>query len=176
MTNTGWKLNRTNINTTQEKINLSKRKFSPTKTTLPVPTTTNNCIGKPPQGLQILGGSNKTGSPSIRNNIVSNSTDINTAEIIRQKPHCVVADTDSIELCIDAGSNRWIVNHQKLLFQLHHNQGRVKGSGGATRIISGAINLSIVLKSEDGTSKKFMVKVKNIIHANKWLSYNNIYR
>ena len=46
MTNTGWKLNRTNINITQEKLNLSKRKFSPTKPTLPAPTTTNNCIGK----------------------------------------------------------------------------------------------------------------------------------
>ena len=69
---------------------------------------------------------NKTVSPSIRYDIISNSADSNTVAIIRQKSNYFVADTDIIELCIDTFSNIWIVNDHILLSQFRLTQGRVK--------------------------------------------------
>ena len=73
--------------------------------------------------------SNRTGSPSIR-----------------------------IELCIDIGSNRWIVNDRTLLSHFLSTQGRVKEIGGTPTIIVGTYNLPVILKSYGITSDKFISK------------------
>ena len=69
---------------------------------------------------------------------------------INNGPHCLVADTDSIDFVLDTGANRIIVNDMKLLTDFSLSKGTVKGINGDAVSTSGKGKLQMPLKSNEG--------------------------
>jgi hypothetical protein len=72
---------------------------------------------------------------------------------LRSKPHCFIADTDSIGCILDTGANRVIVNNAKLFKSFKPQKGTVLGVGGPVTVI-GTGTAILPLTSESGTVDK----------------------
>lgn len=66
---------------------------------------------------------------------------------LRNLPHCFVADTDSFEVLVDTGANRFIVNNPRLLRNFKAERGAgIKGVGGSPVAILGSGTFTIKMK------------------------------
>jgi hypothetical protein len=82
---------------------------------------------------------------------VSNTTALDPN--LRSKPHCFIADTDSIGCILDTGANRVIVNNAKLFTSFKPEKGSVLGVGGPVTVI-GTGTAVLPLTSDSGTVDK----------------------
>ena len=75
-------------------------------------TTGNSAIGNSAIGNSAIGNS-AIGNFSIGNSAIGNSATSNPATDIRQTLHSFIADTNSIEICLDAGAKSVMVNDNR---------------------------------------------------------------
>ena len=87
------------------------------------------------------------GNSAIGNFDIDNSATSNPATDIRQTPHSFIADTVSIEIYLDTGANRVIVNDKTLLTNFIRTNDKVKGIGENPRTVVGTGTFNISLQS-----------------------------
>ena len=116
-----------------------------------------NCFYREEKCNSALGNS-ATGNPAIGNSAIVNSATSNPATDILQTPHSFIADTDSIEIFLDTGANRVVVNNKTLLtnFIPTNDKFKVIVENPTTVVGTGTFNIS--LQSNNGIYDKFFAK------------------
>jgi hypothetical protein len=84
-------------------------------------------------------------------------------ELLRQQPHCFIADTNSVPYVLDSGANRVILNDAKLFKDFQAKAGNIKGIGGSPVSLNGIGNTNLSLKSDDGSMD--LINLKNAVYV-----------
>ena len=92
------------------------------------------------------------------NSAIDNSATSNPAPDIRQTPHSFIADTKNIEIFLDTGANRVIVNDKTLLANFIPTNYKVKGIGENPKTVVGTGTFNISLQSDNGIHDRFYSK------------------
>ena len=98
------------------------------------------------------------GNSATGNSAIGNFVTRNTATDILQTLHSLIADTDSIEICLDTGANRGIVNDKNLLTKFINTNDKFKGIGENPTTVVGTGTFNISLQSDNGIHNRFSAK------------------